>query len=97
MVAGACAPHCRELGGSDRQGIWSVPGQRLSWQHPRRFPASGDCMMKKSPRSIPDFSRKKKAVPAAGQPEAKPEATPHAPTRPVKPPVTLTKSGRRGG
>ena len=54
-------------------------------------------MKKKSPRSIPDFSRKKKPVPSAEQPEAKPDVAPHAPTRAVKPPATLTKAGRRGG
>ena len=54
-------------------------------------------MKKKSPRAIPDFSSKKKPAPGAAQPEAKPDATPHAPTRAVKPPTTLTKAGRRGG
>ena len=54
-------------------------------------------MKKKGPRAIPDFSKKKKPAPNADLPEAKPEATPHAPTRAVKPPTTLTKAGRRGG
>ena len=57
-------------------------------------------MKKKSPRSIPDFSTKRKAVPAAGNPEGKPEAKPevpaHAPTRAVKPQATSVKAGRRG-
>jgi hypothetical protein len=54
-------------------------------------------MKKKSPRAIPDFSRKKKAAPTPEQPEAKQEAPAHAPTRPVKPAATSVKVGRRGG
>ncbi len=53
-------------------------------------------MKKKSPRSIPDFSTKRKAVPPTENPEAKPAAPAHAPTRAVKPQATSTKSGRRG-
>jgi hypothetical protein len=54
-------------------------------------------MKKKGPRSIPDFSSKRKPAPATDQPEAKPAEAPHAPTRVVKPPVTSSKGGRRGG
>jgi hypothetical protein len=54
-------------------------------------------MKKKSPRSIPDFSRKKKAAPTTDSPEAKAEVPAHAPTRAVKPQATSTKAGRRGG
>ena len=53
-------------------------------------------MKKKSPRAIPDFSRKRKAVPAVENPEAKPDVPAHTPTRPVKPQATSAKSGRRG-
>ena len=54
-------------------------------------------MKKKSPRGIPDFSPKKKPVPAAETPEVKPVAPVHVPTRPVKPQAISVKSGRRGG
>jgi hypothetical protein len=63
-----------------------IPGQ----------PHQERAMKKKSPRSIPDFSTKRKTVPPADGPEAKPAAPPHAPTRAVKPQATSAKSGRRG-
>jgi len=53
-------------------------------------------MKKKSPRGIPDFSPKRKPVPAAENPEVKPVAPVHVPTRPVKPQAISVKSGRRG-
>ena len=53
-------------------------------------------MKKKSPRGIPDFSHKRKPVPAAETPDAKPVAPVHVPTRPVKPQATSVKAGRRG-
>lgn len=53
-------------------------------------------MKKKSPRGIPDFSRKH----PQGHPLAKPEITKTKPFNPrapmVKPPATNSKSGRRG-
>ena len=55
-------------------------------------------MKKKSPRGIPDFSPKRKPVPAAENPEVKPVAPVHVPTRSVKPQATSVKAGgRRGG
>ncbi len=53
-------------------------------------------MKKKGPKSIPDFSKKRKQAPIAGQAD-NPKA--HAPvtTRNVKPQATSSKAGRRGG
>lgn len=56
-------------------------------------------MKRKSPRDIPDFSRKRPAQkstgPAAEPTDAKP-ARPPAPRPTVKPQATNAKSGRRG-
>ena len=54
-------------------------------------------MKKKSYRSIPDFSTKRKPGPASTTPEAKPSVAPHGRPQPVKPQATSSKSGRRGG
>jgi hypothetical protein len=69
---------------------------RVSFMSIRETTNQEGPMKKKSPRAIPDFSRKRKAVPAVENPEAKPEVPAHAPTRPVKPQATSAKSGRRG-
>ena len=53
-------------------------------------------MKKKSPRSIPDFSTKRKATPAPETPEAKPVVPAHGRPQPIKPQATSAKSGRRG-
>ena len=57
-------------------------------------------MKKKGPRSIPDFSAKRKdKPPVAGVPGPEAVVKPPAPvtTRNIKPPATSSKSGRRGG
>ncbi len=56
----------------------------------------GAMMKKKGPKSIPDFSSKRKTKEIPGQEGV---VKPPAPvtTRNVKPPSTSAKSGRRGG
>ncbi len=53
-------------------------------------------MKKKGPRSIPDFSHKRKAPEAPPTTDAKPLPVTQPQTRPVKPQATSAKSGRRG-
>ena len=52
-------------------------------------------MKKKGPKSIPDFSKKRKEKPIQGQEDVKA----HAPvtTKNIQPQVTSSKGGRRGG
>jgi hypothetical protein len=54
-------------------------------------------MKKKGPRSIPDFSGKRKpANPNAATPDPKAQPGPPPPVRNIKPQATSSKSGRRG-
>jgi hypothetical protein len=55
-------------------------------------------MRRKGERSIPDFSRKKKAPPRGteAQPEAQRKVPPPPMPRTIKPQSTSSKSGRRG-
>ncbi|MDQ3674431.1 MAG: hypothetical protein M3365_08655 [Gemmatimonadota bacterium] len=54
-------------------------------------------MKKKGRNDIPDFSKKRKAPPIPGVPEAsKQQHVPNPPVRVGKPPATSMKSGRRG-
>jgi hypothetical protein len=53
--------------------------------------------MKKGPRNIPDFSKKKKTgIPVAPGPDGKLALPTRAPTNLAKPKATSSKSGRRG-
>ena len=53
-------------------------------------------MKKKSHRSIPDFSTRRKPAPGATIPETKGPVAPHGRPQPIKPQATSAKSGRRG-